>query len=68
MNIVTEKIAHPDVNAYNAVSLGHLAMENFKGGWPDSFYCPLGKLVVTMDVKNNHVLVVKERVHGQELI
>ena len=43
-------------------------MENFKGGWPDSFYCPLGKLVVTMDAKNNHVLVVKERVYGQELI
>ena len=68
MNIVTGQIAHPDVNADNAVSLGHLAMENFKGGWPDSFYCPLGKLVVTMDVKKNHVLVGKERVYHQELI
>ena len=43
-------------------------MENVKGGWPDSLYCLLGKLVVTMDVKKNHVLVGKERVYDQELI
>ena len=45
-------------------------MENFKGGWPDSFCCPLGKLVVTMDVEKNHVLVGKERVtvYDRELI
>ena len=47
----------PRVNAANAVSLGHRAMENFKGGWPDSLYCPLGKLDVSMDVKKNHMLV-----------
>ena len=68
MNVVTGQIAHPDVNADNAVSHGLRAMENVKGGWPDSFYCPLSKLVVTMDVKKNHVLVGKERVYGQELI
>ena len=56
-NIVPGQIAHPDVNAANAVSLGHRAMENFKGGWPDSFYCPLGKLDVSMDVKKNLLLV-----------
>ena len=60
-----EQSAHPDVNADNAVNLGHRAMENFKGGWPDSLYCLLGKLVVTMDVKKNHVLVGKERVYDQ---
>ena len=68
MNIVTGQIAHPGVNVDNAVSRGRRAMENFKGGWPDSFYCSLGKLVVTMDVKKNHVLVGKKRVHDQELI
>ena len=47
MNIVTGQIAHPDVNGDNAVSLGHRAIENVKGGWPDS--CALGKLVVTME-------------------
>ena len=31
-NIVPGQIAHPDVNAANAVSLGHRAMGNFKGG------------------------------------
>ena len=54
MNIVTGQIAHPDVNAGNTVSLGHRAMENVEGGWPDSFYCPIGKIVVTMDVKKKH--------------
>ena len=68
MKIVTGQIAHPDVNADNTVNLGHRAMENFKCGWPDSFYCPLGKLVVTMDVKKNHVLVDKEHVYDQEFI
>ena len=59
MNIVTGQIVHSDVSADDSVSLGHRAMENFKGVWPDSFYCPLGKLVVTMDVKKNRVLVGK---------
>ena len=68
VNIVTGQSAHPDVNADNAVNLGHRAMENFKGGWPDSFYCLLDKLVVTMDVKKNHVLVGKGRVYDQNLI
>ena len=68
MNIVTGQIAHTDVNADNAVSLGHRAVENFKGGWLDSLYCPIGKLVFTMDVKKNHVLVGKERVYDQELV
>ena len=68
MNIVTGQIAHPDVNADNAVSHGHRATGNFKFGWPDSFYCLVGELVVTMDVKKNHVLDGKERVYDQELI
>lgn len=63
MNIVTGQIAHPDANADDAVSLGKKAMGDFKGhGWPESFYGPLGKLVITMDVKKKHVLVGKERV------
>jgi len=68
MNIVTGQIAHPDVNADDAVSLGQRAMTNFKAGWPGSFYDPLGKLVVAMDVTKKHVLVGKERVYDQELI
>ena len=67
MNIVTGQIAHPDVNADDAVSLGQRAMSNIKAGWPGSFYDPLGKLVVTMDVMKKHVLVGKERVYDQEL-
>ena len=43
-------------------------MNNFKDGWPGSFYDSLGKLVVIMDVKKKHILVAKERVYDQELI
>ena len=57
MNIVTGQSAHPDVNADNAVSLGHRAMGNVNGGWLDSLYCPPCKLVVTADLKKNHILV-----------
>ena len=68
MNIITGPIAHPDVNAGDAVSLGQRAMSNFKAGRPGSFYGPLGKLVFTMDVKKKHVLVGKERVYDKDLI
>ena len=67
MNIVTGQIAHPDVNADDAVSLGQRSMSNL-AGWPGSFYDSLGKLVVTMDVMNKHMSVGKERVYDQELI
>ena len=67
MNIVTGQIAHPDVNADDAVSLGQRAMSNL-AGWPGSVYDPLVKLVGTMDVTNKHVLVGKKRVYHQELI
>jgi len=60
--------AHPDVKADDAVSLGQRAMTNIKTGWPGSFYDPLGKLVVTMDVTKKHQVVGKERVYDQELI
>ena len=68
MSIVTGQIAHPDVNADDAVSLGQRAMSNFMAGWPGSFYDPLGKLVVTMDVMKEHMSAGKERVYNQELI
>ena len=74
-----EYASHPDGALMDIVTRGKWrtlvpmqimpsAIENVKGGWPDSFYCPPGKLVVTMDEKKNHVLVGKERVYDQELI
>ena len=48
INIMTGQIAHPDVNADNALALGQRAMKDFKSGWPGSFYDPLGELVVPM--------------------
>ena len=59
MNIFLGQIAHPEVNADNEVSHGHRAMENFKAGRSDPLYCSLGKLVVTLYVTKNHVLVVR---------
>ena len=43
-------------------------MSNFEAGWPGCLYDPVGKLLVTIDVKKKHVLFGKERVYGQELI
>ena len=43
-------------------------MRDFKDGWPESFYAPLGQLVFTMDVKKKHVLLGNEPVYDQELI
>ena len=50
INIVTGQIAHPDVNVDDAVSIGKQAIREFRDGSAESFYAPLGKLVVTMDV------------------
>ena len=44
MNVITGQIAHLDVNADDAVSLGQWAISIFKAGWPRSLYGPLGKL------------------------
>ena len=51
MNIMIGQIAHPDVKADNALALGQQATKDFKSGWPGTFYDPLGKLIVPMDVK-----------------
>jgi hypothetical protein len=59
---------YPDVNADDDISLGQRAIIDFKRGWPGSFYDPLGNLVVTMDVKQKHVLVGNQRVYDKELI
>ena len=59
---------HPEVNVDDAVAIGKKALGDFKSRWPDSFHEPLAKIVVTMDVKNKHVLVGQERVYDQELI
>ena len=53
MKIMTGQIAHPDVNADNALALGQQATKDFKSGWPGTFYDPLGKLLVPMDVKKS---------------
>ena len=60
---MTGKIVHPDMNANNALVLGQQAITDFKSGWPGTFYEPLSKLFVPMDVKKS-----MERVYDQELI
>ena len=53
MNIMTGQIVHPDMNANNALALGQQAITDFKSGWPGTFYEPLSKLFVPMDVKKS---------------
>ena len=59
VNIMTGHIAHPDVNADNALALGQQAMKDFKSGWPGTFYDPLSKLIVPMDVKKSMCQLVR---------
>ena len=61
MNIVTGLIAHPDTNVDNAVRPGHRTIENFKGGRPDSLYCPLGKLIDGSTARRCIAIVTNER-------
>ncbi len=68
MNIVTGEVAHPDVTADDALSIGQSQMAVFKSGWPVSFYDKLSKVVVTMDSQKKHIQVGKEKVYDQELI
>ena len=53
INIMTGQIAHPDMNANNALVLGQQAITDFKNGWPGTFNEPLSKLFVPMDVKKS---------------
>ena len=48
---MTGQIAYPDVNADHALVFGRQAMRDFKSGWPGTFYDPLGKLIVKIDVE-----------------
>ena len=68
LNVVTGQIAHPDVNADEAIILGKKAMNDFRKGWPESFYQTLGKLVKTMDQSKKHVIVGNTKVYDQDLI
>ena len=65
---MTGQIAHPDVNADEAIILGKKAMNDFRKGWPESFYQTLGKLVKTMDQSKKHVIVGNTKVYDQDLI
>ena len=62
MNIFTGEVAHPDVTADEALSIGQREMVKFKNGWPERFYNKLSKCVVTMDAKKKHILVAQEKV------
>ena len=50
---MTGQIVHPDMNANNALVHGQQAFTDFKSGWPGTFYEPLRKLFVPMDVKKS---------------
>ena len=62
---MTGQIAHPDVNADNALALGQQAMKDISG-WPETLYDTGSKLIVKMDVKK-HVPIGKEHIYDQEL-
>ena len=59
INITTGQIVHPDMNANNALVLGQQAITDFKSCWPGTFYEPLSKLFVPMDVEKSMCQLVR---------
>jgi hypothetical protein len=51
VNIVSGKIGKDEVNVHKSVEIGRLLMKEFENKWPDGFYGPIPKKVVTMSVK-----------------
>ena len=49
INMVTGNVvSDPKVNVDKAITIATSEMNNYEGGWPASFYRPIGKKVQTM--------------------
>ena len=60
LNIVTGKIASPEVNVDKALHLGHSILSDFEASWPQGFYNPIPKKVITFDDSSK-----KMKINGQ---
>ena len=47
LNIVTGKVANPEVNVDKALPIGESIITEFEASWPDGFYAPIHKKIMT---------------------
>ena len=68
VNIVTGKIAPPEVNIDQAVEIGTQMMKEFEDKWPTGFHEPIKKKMVSMSVTKKTVQVGSSKVYDTNLI
>lgn len=68
INIVSGQILPPDVNVYDAVSIGTNQMKTFEASWPSSFHASLSKLTVNMSLVKKHVTLNGVKVFDTNII
>ena len=47
LNIVTGQVANPEMNVDQALQIGESIITEFEPFWPDGFYAPILKRIVT---------------------
>ena len=57
MNICNGKVAPPDVNVHEALSVGQKLMNDFESSWPEGFYGKMSMKVTTFAFKRKHLAV-----------
>lgn len=68
LNIVSGQVANDGVNVDNTVELGKSMMIDFEASWPEGFYAPISKCVVTFAERNKRLNVAGKDVVDPEAI
>ena len=68
LNIVSGKVANPEVNVDNSVNLGTTMMTEFETSWPEGFHAPISKSSITFEEKKKRLKVAGHEVMDPEAI
>ena len=68
LNIVSGKVANPEVNVDNSVNLGMTMMTQFETSWPEGFHTTISKRVITFEEKKKRLKVAGHDVMDPEAI
>ena len=67
-NIVSGKVANPEVNVDNSLDLGTTMMTEFDTSWPEGFHATITKNVITFEEKKKRLRVAGHEVMDPEAI
>eukprot|EP00745_Piridium_sociabile_P037812 TRINITY_DN68984_c0_g1_i6.p1 TRINITY_DN68984_c0_g1~~TRINITY_DN68984_c0_g1_i6.p1 ORF type:complete len:1121 (+),score=248.01 TRINITY_DN68984_c0_g1_i6:81-3443(+) len=68
LNIVSGKVADPEVNVDNSIDLGKVMLTEFESSWPEGFQASISKQVVTFAEKKKRLKVAGQDVVNPEAI